>query len=478
MGKINAKLGTDYGLFNYYGAPDADRVVVCMGSFCDTLEEVIDYLTAQGEKVGLVKVRLFRPFSIKHFVDVLPETVKKIAVMDRTKEPAPLVSLCTRMSSLLSTRLARPASPWLAAVYGPRLQGTRLLRALSPSTRSSRRTLPLASSPSVSWTTSPACLCPRWRTLPTRLPRARSSASSGVSAATVPSVPTRNSTKIIGDHTDKYIQSYFQYDSKKTGGVTISHVRFGDHPIRSPYYITKADFVACHYPSYITKALQIAQGVKPGGTLLNQLPVGCRGARHHLSAEEKRYIAKNDVQLYTIDAIDLAAQVGMGKRTNTVLQSAFFALAKVLPSEDAIQYMKDAATKSYSKKGMDIVEANPSRHRRRCHRLQEGPRSPLTGPTPPTSPSSPTRSAASSAKQVKAIMEPIELMEGDSLPVSAFVGHEDGQFVTVRFRLREARRRRYGSALGRRQVHPVQPVLLCLPARHHPSVRPHRGRDR
>ena len=168
----------------------------------------------------------------------------------------------------------------------------------------------------------------------------------------------KNSIKIIGDHTDKYVQAYFQYDSKKTGGVTISHLRFGDSPIKSPYYITKADFVACHNPSYVTKHFKIAQGVKPGGTLMINCQWSFDELSQHLSAAEKRYIAKNNIQLYTINAIDLAVQVGMGKRTNTILQSAFFTLAGVLPQEDAIKYMKDAAEKSYAKKGQDVVEAN------------------------------------------------------------------------------------------------------------------------
>ena len=429
MGKINAKLGTDYGLFNYYGAPDADRVVVCMGSFCDTLEEVIDYLNAHGEKVGLVKVRLYRPFSIKHFVDVLPETVKKIAVMDRTKEPG---SIGEPLYEDVVAALYEAGKTGITVVGGRYGLGSK--------------------------DTPPSSAFAIYEELKKDQPRREFTVGivddvTGLSLPEMEDAPNtaaegtieckfwglggdgtvganKNSTKIIGDHTDKYIQSYFQYDSKKTGGVTISHVRFGDHPIRSPYYITKADFVACHNPSYITKHYKIAQGVKPGGTLLINCQWDADELAKHLSAEEKRYIANNDVQLYTIDAIDLAAQVGMGKRTNTVLQSAFFALAKVLPSEDAIQYMKDAATKSYSKKGMDIVEAN--------HRAIDAGATAFKKIEVPADWADATdekvalsdEECSAIAKQVKSIMEPIELMEGDSLPVSAFTGHEDGQFIT------------------------------------------------
>ncbi len=240
----------------------------------------------------------------------------------------------------------------------------------------------------------------------------------------------KNSIKIIGDHTDKYVQAYFQYDSKKTGGVTISHLRFGDSPIRSPYYVTKADFVACHNPSYIIKGFKMVRDVKPGGTFLVNCQWTPEEFASHMPANAKRYIAKNNINVYLIDAIDLAAKVGMGKRTNTVLQSAFFALAGVLPQEDALQYMKDAATKSYAKKGEAIVEANHKAIDAGASAYQkfdvpadwadaadEAPASVLTDDQ---------KSAI--AKQVKELMEPIARMDGDSLPVSAFKDCADGQF--------------------------------------------------
>uniref|UniRef100_UPI003AB63FA2 pyruvate:ferredoxin (flavodoxin) oxidoreductase n=1 Tax=Enorma massiliensis TaxID=1472761 RepID=UPI003AB63FA2 len=238
----------------------------------------------------------------------------------------------------------------------------------------------------------------------------------------------KNSIKIIGDHTDKYVQAYFQYDSKKTGGVTISHLRFGDKPIRSPYYINKADFVACHNPSYVTKGFKMVQDVKPGGVYMINCQWDFDELSKHLSAAEKRYIAKNNVQLYTINAIDLAVQVGMGKRTNTILQSAFFTLAGVLPQEDAIKYMKDAAEKSYAKKGQDVVEAN-------WKAIDAGATAFVKHEVPAEwadaadeAPAAELKGRPELVKQVKNIMEPINRMEGDELPVSAFVDHADGQF--------------------------------------------------
>ena len=326
MGKINAKLGTDYGLFNYYGAPDADRVVVCMGSFCDVLEEVIDYLNAHGEKVGLVKVRLFRPFSIKHFVDVLPETVKKIAVMDRTKEPGSIgeplyqdvVSALYEAGKTdihvsggrygLGSKDTPPASAF--AVF-EELKKDEPKREFTIGINDDVTHLSLPEDEDAPNTADPSTIeCKFWGL-----------GGDGTVGA------NKNSIKIIGDHTDKYVQAYFQYDSKKTGGVTVSHLRFGDSPIRSPYYVTKADFVACHNPSYIIKGFKMVRDVKPGGTFLVNCQWSDEEFAEHMPAVAKRYIAKNNVNVYLIDAIDLAAKVGMGKRTNTVLQSAFFALA-------------------------------------------------------------------------------------------------------------------------------------------------------
>ena len=427
MNKINAKLGTDYGLFNYYGAPDADRVVVCMGSFCDVLEEVIDYLNAHGEKVGLVKVRLFRPFSIKHFVDVLPETVKKIAVMDRTKEPGsigePLYQdVVTALYEAGKTDIlvsggryglgSKDTPPASAFAVFEELKKDEPKREFTIGINDDVTHLSLPEDEDAPNTADPSTIeCKFWGL-----------GGDGTVGA------NKNSIKIIGDHTDKYVQAYFQYDSKKTGGVTTSHLRFGDSPIRSPYYVTKADFVACHNPSYIVKGFKMVRDVKPGGTFLVNCQWSDEEFAEHLPAVAKRYIAKNNVSVYLIDAIDLAAKVGMGKRTNTVLQSAFFALAKVLPAEDALQYMKDAATKSYMKKGQAIVDAN---HKAidagatAFHKF-EVPADWATAEDKPSELSIEGRAAI--VEQVKNLLEPINRMDGDSLPVSAFEKHVDGQW--------------------------------------------------
>ena len=427
MNKINAKLGTDYGLFNYYGAPDADRVVVCMGSFCDVLEEVIDYLNAHGEKVGLVKVRLYRPFSIKHFVDVLPETVKKIAVMDRTKEPGsigePLYQdVVTALYEAGKTDIhvsggryglgSKDTPPASAFAVFEELKADEPKREFTIGINDNVTHLSLPEPEDAPNTAAPGTIeCKFWGL-----------GGDGTVGA------NKNSIKIIGDHTDKYVQAYFQYDSKKTGGVTTSHLRFGDSPIRSPYYVTKADFVACHNPSYIVKGFKMVRDVKPGGTFLVNCQWSDEEFAEHLPAVAKRYIAKNNVNVYLIDAIDLAAKVGMGKRTNTVLQSAFFALAKVLPAEDALQYMKDAATKSYMKKGQAIVDAN---HKAidagatAFHKF-EVPADWATAEDKPHELSIEGRAAI--VEQVKNLLEPINRMDGDSLPVSAFEKHVDGQW--------------------------------------------------
>ena len=428
MAKVNAKLGTDYQLFNYYGAPDADRVIVAMGSICDVAEEVIDYLTAHGEKVGLVKVRLFRPFRADKLVAAIPETAKKIAVLDRTKEPGaqgePLfMDVVTAFATSgrqakiiggrygLSSKDTPPASVF--AVYDelkkdePKSQFTVGIvddvTHLSLTEKSREETPNTAAEGTIE--------CKFWGL-----------GGDGTVGA------NKNSTKIIGDHTDKYIQSYFQYDSKKTGGVTVSHLRFGDKPIKSPYYINKADFVACHNPSYIVKNFPMVQDVKPGGIFLINCQWDFEELNKHLHADAKRYIAKNNVQLYTINAIDLAVKVGMGKRTNTILQAAFFALANVLPKDEAVKYMKDAAEHSYMKKGMDVVQKN-------WDAIDAGAGA-LVKIDVPVDWANATEEAhvehlegpEKTVAMVRNIMEPVGRMNGDSLPVSAFVDYADGTF--------------------------------------------------
>ncbi len=427
MDKVNEKLGTNYHLFDYYGADDADRVVVCMGSFCDVLEEVVDYLNARGEKVGLVKVRLYRPWSLDHFIKALPETVKSIAVLDRTKEPGSLGEPLYQdvVTSLfeadkqgitviggrygLGSKDTPPASAF--AVYDE-LAKADPKREFTIGIVDDLTHLSLEEMDDAPNTADPSTIeCKFWGI-----------GGDGTVGA------NKNSIKIIGDHTDKYIQAYFQYDSKKTGGVTISHLRFGDTPIRSPYYVTKADFVACHNPSYITKGFKMVRDVKPGGSFLINCQWDLEELDHHLNAAAKRYIANNDIHVYLINAIDLALQVGMGKRTNTILQSAFFALAKVLPAEDAITYMKDAAEHSYAKKGQAIVEANWKAIDAGATAFTEVeiPESWKTATDEPTVLTLEGREAI--VKQVKELLHPIDMMDGDSLPVSAFANNADGQF--------------------------------------------------
>ena len=427
MGKVNAKLGTNYQLFNYYGAADADRVIIAMGSICDVAEEVIDYLNAHGEKVGLVKVRLYRPFRADKLIAAIPETAKKIAVLDRTKEPGsqgePLyMDVVTALADAgitdkvvtggrygLGSKDTPPSSVF--AVY-EELAKAEPKKMFTLGINDDVTYLSLEEKPAPNTAAEGTTECKFWGL-----------GGDGTVGA------NKNSIKIIGDHTDKFVQAYFQYDSKKTGGVTVSHLRFGDKPIRSPYYINKADFVACHNPSYITKHFPIVRDVKPGGVFLINCQWTPEELSKHLAASEKRYIAKNNVQLYTINAIDLAIEIGMGKRTNTILQSAFFALAKVMPSEQAIQFMKDAATKSYLKKGQDIVDMN---HKAIDIGATAYQKIDVPADWADAQDEADTRDLQGRpevVKMVKDVMEPIGRMDGDSLPVSAFAGeHVDGSF--------------------------------------------------
>ena len=427
MDKINAKLGTDYQLFNYYGAPDADRVIVAMGSICDVAEEVIDYLNAHGEKVGLVKVRLFRPFAPEKLVAAIPATAKRVAVLDRTKEPGamgePLYQdVVTALANAgkndvqviggrygLGSKDTPPASVF--AVY-EELKRDEMKRQFTIGIVDDVTNLSLPEDKNCPNTAAPGTIeCKFWGL-----------GGDGTVGA------NKNSIKIIGDHTDKYVQAYFQYDSKKTGGVTISHLRFGDHPIRSPYYINKADFVACHNPSYITKGYKMVNDVKPGGVFMINCQWDFEELNHHLKADAKRYIARNNIQLYTINAIDLAIEIGMGKRNNTILQSAFFSLAKVLPEEDAIRFMKEKAKASYLKKGQDVVDMNYKAIDlgATAYKKIDVPAEWADAVDEPDTRE--LKGKPELVKMVKEILEPVGKMDGDSLPVSAFTEHVDGQF--------------------------------------------------
>ncbi len=429
MKKVNEKLGTDYDLFNYYGAEDADRVIVAMGSINDVAEEVIDYLTAKGEKVGLIKVRLYRPWSSKAILKVLPKTAKKIAVLDRTKEPGSLgeplyldVATTLREAGLnditlvggrygLGSKDTPPSSVF--AVY-KELEKDEPKHRFTIGIVDDVTNLSLPEVKPAPITSAPGTVeCKFWGL-----------GGDGTVGA------NKNSTKIIGDHTDKYIQAYFQYDSKKTGGITISHLRFGDNPIRSPYYINQADFVACHNPSYVVKGYKMVQDVKPGGIFMINCQWSDEELNQHMPAEAKQYIAKNNIQLYTINAIDKAIEIGMGKRTNTILQSAFFKLANVMPIDEAVEYMKAAAKKSYSKKGDAVVEMNYKAIDAgvdAVHKVEV----PADWATAVDDKKPVERTGRpATVKMVNELLDPIGKMDGDSLPVSAFKDIADGQFET------------------------------------------------
>ena len=387
MGKINEKLGTDYKLFNYYGAPDADRVIIAMGSICDVAEEVIDYLNAHGEKVGLIKVRLYRPFKAERLIEAIPATADD-GLGSKDTPPASVFAVYTELAK------AEPKRQFTIGIVDD------VTNLSLPEDKNCPNT---AAEGTIE--------CKFWGL-----------GGDGTVGA------NKNSIKIIGDHTDKYVQAYFQYDSKKTGGVTISHLRFGDKPIRSPYYINKADFVACHNPSYITKGFKMVNDVKPGGVFMINCQWDFDELNHHLKADAKRYIAKNNIQLYTINAIDLAIKIGMGKRNNTILQSAFFSLAKVMPEEQAIQYMKDAATHSYLKKGQDVVDMN-----HKAIDLGATAYTKIDVPADWANAVDADEAISYEGKpelveQVKNILDPVDKMDGDSLPVSAFMPHVDGQW--------------------------------------------------
>jgi pyruvate-ferredoxin/flavodoxin oxidoreductase len=426
MNKVNEKLGTNYGLFNYYGAPDADRVIIAMGSVCDVAEEIIDYMNAHGEKVGILKVRLYRPFRADKMVAALPKTVKKIAVLDRTKEPGALgeplyLDVVAALEQCgvkniqvvggrygLGSKDTTPAS--IFAVFDNLAQKEpKNGFTIGINDDLTHRSLPEKACPD----TAPAgsISCKFWGL-----------GGDGTVGA------NKNSIKIIGDHTDKYIQAYFQYDSKKTGGVTISHLQFGETPIKSHYYITKADFVACHNVSYILKGYKIVQDVKPGGTFLLDCQWKADELDAHLPASVKTYIAKNKIKFYIIDATDIAKNVvGNMKVKNTILQSAFFALAKVMPLDEAIGYMKYMATKSYSKFGEDVVAQN--------HKAIELGAGALTEVKVPAEwakagEDAPEAPATGERKElvnfVNSIVKPVGKMDGDTLPVSAFKDMADG----------------------------------------------------
>ena len=424
MHKVNEKVGSHYELFNYVGAPDAEHVIIAMGSVDETIEETIEHMNAAGEKWGLVKVRLYRPFSAKHLIAALPETVKSISVLDRTKEPGSIgeplyLDVC---AALKDSRFANV--PVYTGRYGLGSKDTvpgqiiavyRNAMAAEPKKRFTigieddvtHLSLPVGENPDT--TPEGTHSCKFWGL-----------GSDGTVGA------NKNSIKIIGDHTDMYAQGYFSYDSKKSGGVTVSHLRFGKKPIKSTYLVNMADFVACHNPSYVTK-YDMVSDIKPGGTLLLNCAWDVDGLTKHLPADMKQYIAKNGIKLYTIDAIHIAKKLGLGNRTNTVLQAAFFKLSGVIPAEDAVRFMKEAATKSYAKKGDAIVKMNHDAIDAGMQEVHE-----IAVPAEWANASEETKAMKLTGGReeirgyIDNILAPINAQKGDTLPVSTFVENADG----------------------------------------------------
>ena len=425
MEMINEKIGTDYKPFNYYGAPDAEKVIVAMGSVCDAAEELIDHLTAKGEKVGLVEVHLYRPFSQKYLLNVIPETVKEIAVLDRTKEPGstgePLyLDVVAALNGTkfgnvevirgrygLGSKDVQPGD--ILAVY-ENMGAADEKKEFTLSINDDVTHLSLTPSHYPNTAPEGTVACKFWGL-----------GSDGTVGA------NKNSVKIIGDHTDKKVQAYFQYDSKKSGGVTISHLRFGDSPIKSTYYVKQANFVACHNSAYLAK-YNMVEDVVPGGNFLLNCTWSDDELEEHLPGKVKRYIAKNNINFYTCDAVSIAKEIGLGaRRTNSVLQAAFFKIANIIPIDDAEKYMKDAIKKTYGRKGEKIVNMN-------CAAVDAGIAKVHKVEVPAS-----WADAVDDTEAVKLVgrdqemtdflndvMVPMGAMDGDSIPVSAFLKQQDG----------------------------------------------------
>jgi len=426
MNMVNEKLGTDYKLFNYYGAEDADRVIVAMGSVCDTIKETVDFLNARGEKVGMIKVHLYRPFSVKHLVDVIPDSVKTISVIDRTKEPGSLGEplFLDVVAALKNSKFSNV--PVYGGRYGLGSKDTlpahiisvyNNMNAEKPKTEFTLSINDDVTNLSLDVTESPdttpkgTTSCKFWGL-----------GSDGTVGA------NKDSIKIIGDNTDMYAQGYFFYDSKKSGGITVSHLRFGSSPITSTYLINKANFVACHNPSYVTK-YDMVQDIVPGGTFLLNCIWSPEELDKQLPAKMKRYIAENNINFYTINGIKIAEEVGLPGRASTILQSAFFTIANIIPVDKAIELMKKAVVKKFSKKGETIVNAN-------CNGIDRGSKEIVKIDVPES-----WKNAVDEEKElviptnrpemkdfVKNILHPIDHLHGDDLPVSKFVDRADGVY--------------------------------------------------
>ncbi|NLX92286.1 MAG: pyruvate:ferredoxin (flavodoxin) oxidoreductase [Clostridiales bacterium] len=426
MNEVNSRIGTDYKLFNYYGAPDADKVIIAMGSVCDTIEETIDYLNANGEKVGLIKVRLFRPFSTKHLLAALPSTVKSISVLDRTKEPGSVGEplWLDIVSSLKETAFENV--PVLGGRYGLGSKDT------NPSSIISVYRNMDAAAPKKRFTVAITDDCTNLslenKENPDTTPKGTFSCKFWGLGADGTVGANQNSIKIIGDNTDMYAQGYFAYDSKKSGGITVSHLRFGEQPIKSSYYIHMADFVACHNPSYVDK-YQMVEDLKPGGIFLLNCSWSPEELNKMLPGTMKQYLAKNDISLYTIDATSIAKELGLGGRVNTLLQAAFFKLTGIIKGDEIVKLMKDAATKSFAKKGEKIVAMNHAAIDRGFAGAVkvEVPADWANAEIATVAPVVDTN-RADLKKFVTDVLHPVNAQLGDKLPVSTFAHAADGTF--------------------------------------------------
>lgn len=419
MNEINKLTGRKYGLFNYYGAPDAEEIIIAMGSACETIQTVVEKLNAEGRKVGLLAVHLYRPFSIKHFMAAVPKTVKRIAVMDRTKEPgsfgeplymdvrgafyeAEISPLIIGGRYGLGSKELTPSE--VLAVFEN-------LTAAEPKNNFTVGIVDDVTNTSLAVTTSldttPASTksCKFWGL-----------GSDGTVGA------NKSAIKIIGDHTDMYAQGYFSYDSKKSGGITVSHLRFGHEPIRAPYLITFADFVAVHNQSYVDK-YDVTAGLKKGGTFLLNCNWSMEELETHLPGNIKRYIAKNAVNFYTIDAVKIAQEIGLGGRINMIMQSAFFKLADIIPLADAVKYLKEAVDHSYGLKGQAILDMNYAAIDRGVDAIVK-----IDVPAAWADAAGDANIAVTGNEFIDNILTPVNRLEGDNLPVSAFNKNVDGTF--------------------------------------------------
>ena len=423
MNKVNAKIGTDYKPFNYYGAEDAEHVIVAMGSVCDCIEEVVDYLNAAGEKVGLLKVRLYRPFVADYMLSELPKTVKTISVLDRTKEPGSIgeplyldVLAAINGSDFANVKVftgryglgSKDTTPGdIIAVYRNAESETPKKRfTIGIVDDVTNLSLPIVENPDT--TPKGTHSCKFW----------------GLGAdGTVGA--NKNSIKIIGDNTDMYAQGYFAYDSKKSGGLTVSHLRFGDTPIKSTYYISKADFVACHNPSYVDK-YDIVDDLKEGGSFLLNCPWDVEELSERLPGKMKKILAERNINFYTIDGIKIGKEIGLGGRINTVLQSAFFKIADIIPAEKAKELMKAAAKKSYMKKGQAVVDMNYAAIDRGMEDLKKVEIPADWANCTDDAVADKVEGQGALVEYVNGILKPVNSYKGNKLPVSAFMDHVDG----------------------------------------------------